>query len=74
MELHLKLEAQTKLNDLALRTRRGADELLEEAVDHLVTWNDWLERKVNSSISAAETGEITSDDEVRAWLERRERF
>ena len=69
----MKPEAQAKLNDLALRTRRGADELLEEAVDHLVTWNDWLERKVNSSISAAERGAITSDDEVLAWLERRER-
>jgi predicted transcriptional regulator len=73
MELHLTPEAQAKLNDLALRTRRGADELIEEAVDHLVTWNDWLERKVNSSIAAAERGEITSDEEVRAWLERRER-
>jgi predicted transcriptional regulator len=73
MELHLKPEAQAKLNDLALRTRRGKDELLEEAVDHLVTWNDWIERKVNSSISAAERGAITSDDEVLAWLERRER-
>lgn len=74
MELHLKPdEAQAKLNELAQRTRRGADELLEEAVDHLVTWNDWLKGKVNSSIAAAERGEITSDDEVRAWLERRER-
>jgi predicted transcriptional regulator len=58
---------------LALRTRHGSDELLEEAVDHLVIWNDWRERNVNSSIAAAERGEITSDDEVRAWLERRER-
>lgn len=73
MELHLTPETAAKLNDLALRTHRRADELIEEAVDHLITWSDWLEGKVKASISAAERGETTPDDEVRAWLERRER-
>ncbi len=73
MELHLKPEAQAKLNELALRTHRDAGELLEEAVDHLMTWNDWLEGKVNSSIAAVERGETTPDDDVRLWLEQRER-
>jgi predicted transcriptional regulator len=36
MELDLRPETQAKLNELALRTQRGTDALLEEAVEHLV--------------------------------------
>ena len=73
MELHLTPEAEARLNDLAQRTHRGTDELLEEAVDHLVAWNEWLEQKVGDSLAAVERGEIVSNDEVRAWVERRGR-
>jgi len=73
MELHLKQETETKLNELAERTHRGTDELLEEAVEHLVAYNEWFERKVQDSLAAAERGETVSDEEVRARLEKRER-
>jgi hypothetical protein len=35
MELHLTPKTEAKLNELARRTRRGADELIEEAS---ITW------------------------------------
>jgi predicted transcriptional regulator len=73
MELQLAPEAAAKLNELALRTHRDPGELLAEAVDHLVEWNCWYEDKVNSSIAAVERGETVADDEVRVWLEKRER-
>lgn len=73
MELHLTQEAAAKLNALALRTHRDPGELLVEAVDHLVEWNRWYEDKVNSSIAAVKRREITSDDDVCVWLEKRER-
>jgi predicted transcriptional regulator len=73
MELHLTPETEAKLNELSLRTRRGTDELLEEAIHNLVTYNEWLERKVKSSIAASERGETIQDNEVRAWLEDRKR-
>jgi predicted transcriptional regulator len=73
MELHLTPETEARLNDLALRTHRGTDELLEEAVDHLIEWNKWAEKKIQDSIAAAERGEVVSNDEVREWMERRER-
>ena len=72
MELHLPPETEIKLNDLALPTRRGTDELIQEAADHLVTYNAWFERKVKDSQAAVERGETVSDDQVRAWLESRE--
>ncbi len=42
-------------------------------MEHLVTYNDWLERKVQDSVVATERGETVPDEEVRAWLEQRER-
>jgi predicted transcriptional regulator len=73
MELHLTPETEAKLNELARRTRRGTDELLGEAVDHLVSYNEWFERKVRDSQAAVTGGETVSDEDVRAWLEARER-
>jgi predicted transcriptional regulator len=73
MDVHFKQETETKLNELAQRTRRGADELLEEAVEHLVAYHEWFERKVKDSQAAVARGETVPDEEVRAWLEGRER-
>jgi predicted transcriptional regulator len=73
MELHLTPKTEAKLNELAQRTHRGTDELLEEAVDHLVAYNEWFERKVRDSMAAAQRGETVSDAEVRVWIEQRER-
>ena len=73
MELHLKQETETKLNELARTNPPRRDELLEEAVEHLVTYHEWFEGKVQDSLAAAERGETVSDEEVRAWLEKRER-
>jgi predicted transcriptional regulator len=72
MEPRLTPETEAKLNDLARRTQRGTDELLEEAVNHLVAYNEWFERKVRNSIAAAETKQTVPDQQVGAWLERRE--
>jgi predicted transcriptional regulator len=73
MELDLTPETQARLNELAQRTHRGTDELLAEAVDHLVAYNEWLRRKVGDSRVAADRGETVPDGDVRAWLEQRER-
>ena len=72
MGLRLKPEYEAKLHDLARRTRRGEEELLEEAVDHLVAYNEWFERKVKNSMAAAEANQTVPDEEVAAWLERLE--
>ena len=36
-------EIEAKLNELAERTHRGKDELLEEAVQHLFAYNEWFD-------------------------------
>lgn len=72
-ELRLTPETEAKLNDLARRTRKATDELLGEAVDYLVAYNEWFERKVRKSMVAAEENQTVSDEEVAAWIERRQR-
>jgi predicted transcriptional regulator len=73
MDVELTQEAEAKLNDLALRTGRGTDELLSEAVNHLLSYNEWFEEKVRDSQRAVARGEIVGDDEVRRLIEKRER-
>lgn len=73
MELHVTEQAEARLNELARRTHRDQAELLEEAIDHLLAYNDWLERKVKDSQAAGERGQVVPDVEVCAWMERRER-
>ena len=73
MELHIQPETEAKLNDLAQRTQRDRSDLLEEAVNHLLAYNEWLEKKVNASVAAAERGEVVPDEKVRTWIETRER-
>jgi predicted transcriptional regulator len=73
MDLHLPPETEAKLHDLARRTHKRTDELLGEAVDYLVEYNEWFERKVRTSMADVENGQTVPDAEVAAWLERRER-
>jgi len=73
MELNLSPATEAKLNDLAHRTGRGADELIEEAVNHLVDYDEWLERKIQPRLDALDSGAATiSDADVRAWLRRQQ--
>jgi predicted transcriptional regulator len=39
--------------------------LLQEAVEHLVAYSEWFERKVRDSMAATERGETVADEEVR---------
>ncbi len=73
MELQIRPETEAKLNDLAQRIHRDRNELLEEAVNNLLAYNEWFERKVNGSLAAAERGEVVPDHEVRSWIESRKR-
>lgn len=73
MELSLSPATISKLNEMAQRTGRGADELIDEAVEHLAAYNEWLVAKIKPRLEALERGEATvPDEEVVAWLEERE--
>lgn len=71
MEVHLPPETEAQLDELAKRTNRGTDELLVEAVSHLVEYNEWFARKVRKGIEDVEAGRTVSHEKVGEWLEKR---
>jgi predicted transcriptional regulator len=72
MATTLKPETEVKLKQLASRMHLSIDEVLDQAVDRLLAYNDWFEGKVKKGLAAIERGEIIADEEVRRWLESRE--
>jgi predicted transcriptional regulator len=74
MELQIRPETEAKLNNLAERIHRDRNELLEEAVNNLLAYNEWFERKVNASMVATAHGEVVADGDVLAWVEERTPF
>jgi predicted transcriptional regulator len=71
MEVQFTSDQEAKLTELALRTGRGTDELLQEAVDHLLEYNVWFEQKVRASLAQADRGELVDHNDVRARIEKR---
>jgi len=66
-----KPETEEKLNQLASRLHRSKEEVLDEAVDQLLAYNNWFEGKVKASLAAVERGEVVPDEQVLAWIEQR---
>src|ERR1019366_2978936 len=65
-------KTEAKLNELAQRTHRSKEELLEEAVNCLVAYNEWFHRKIKNSLAAAERGETVPDENVRVWIQQQQ--
>ncbi len=72
MGLRITPETEARLDELALKMRRDKNDLVQEAVNNLLSYNEWLEQKVNASITAAEGGQVVANDEVHRWIESRE--
>jgi predicted transcriptional regulator len=73
MELRLTAEQEAKLNALAQRTRRDTNERLSEAVDYLVEYNEWFDRKITASLEDVEANGAVPDEDIAVGLESRKR-
>jgi predicted transcriptional regulator len=71
MEVHLSPDLQAKLAQLASQQGRESEALVVEAVQRMVTYDDWFIREVEKGIAAADRGEFLDHDEVRKRLDRR---
>ncbi len=70
MEVHLPQQQEVQLNDLAARTGRGTDELVQEAVARLLAHNEWFKEQVQVGIDQIARGEFIEEDEMDARLQR----
>jgi predicted transcriptional regulator len=73
MELQVTPETEAKLNELAQRTQRHKNELVQEALNNFLAYNQWFEDKINGSIAALDAGHVIPDEKLLAWIKSRER-
>jgi predicted transcriptional regulator len=66
MEVHLPQHQEAQLNDLAAQTGRGTDELVQEAVARLLSYNDWFKQQVQIGIDQINRGEFIEEEEMDA--------
>jgi predicted transcriptional regulator len=70
MEVQLTPEQLEQLNNLASSSGRRTDELVKEAIDNLLAYNDWFRKEVEIGLAQVRQGDLVEDDEVRARINR----
>jgi predicted transcriptional regulator len=62
---------QAKLSRLAVQQGRRTEALVVEAVERLVSYDEWFLREVQKGLAAADRGELVDHDEVRKLIDER---
>jgi predicted transcriptional regulator len=70
MEIHLPHHQESQLNELAVRTGRGTDDLVQEAVARMLAHNEWFKQQVQVGIDQIARGEFIEEDEMDARVEQ----
>jgi len=70
MEVQLPQNLETQLNELAARTGRGTDELVQEAIAQLLVRNGRFKQQVQVGIDQIKRGEFIEEEEMDARVER----
>ena len=70
MEVLLPENQEAQLNDLALRTGRGTDDLVQEAVTRLLAHSEWSQEQVQIGIDQIARGEFIEEEEMDARIKR----
>jgi predicted transcriptional regulator len=70
MEVHLPQNQEAQLNELAAKTGRGTDDLVQEAVARLLAHDEWFKEQVQVGIDQIKRGEFIEEEEMDARVER----
>jgi predicted transcriptional regulator len=71
MEVRLNPDLQAKLAELASQQGRDIEELVVDAVERMVNYDQWFMREVEKGKSAADRGELVDHDDVQKLIDRR---
>lgn len=71
VELNLSPEKEARLRDLAVRSGKDTQEVLEEALDRLLEYDAKFAEAVEKGRAEIRRGEFIGHDEVLAQIERR---
>ncbi len=70
MEVHLPHNQEAQLNDLAARTGRGTDELVQEAVARWLAHDEWFKEQVQVGIDQFRRCEFIEEEEMDTRVEQ----
>jgi len=71
MEVRFDPELQEKLTRAAAEQGRESEALVVEAVERMLSYDQWFVGEVEKGIAAADRGELIEHDEVRKLIDRR---
>jgi predicted transcriptional regulator len=71
MEINLSPDQETRLNEMAARTGRMTEEVVREALNRFLEFEDQLTRDVEAARASIRRGEFFEHDEVVARIEKR---
>ncbi len=71
MEVRLNPDLQAKLAELASQQGRNTEELVVDAVERMVNYDQWFMREVEKGVSAADRGELVDHEDVGKLINRR---
>lgn len=71
MEVQFTLDQQARLSRMAEAQGRAPEILVREAVERLLSYDDWFSREVAEGLAAADKGEFVEHAEILQTIERR---
>jgi predicted transcriptional regulator len=69
MEVHFSPDLQSKLIRLATEQGLDSEELVREAVERLVNYDEWFRTEVQTGLSQIEQGKTASHEDVGKRLD-----
>jgi predicted transcriptional regulator len=70
MDIELRPDQMTRLSEIAEETGRGTDELVRQAVDQIISENEWLRQQAKIGIEQVERGEFLEEEEMASRVDR----
>lgn len=70
MEVHFTPELQAKLNRVDADIHSGADEYVQQLVEHYLEHDLWFRQKVAGSLEQLDRGEFLTHEEVGSRLKK----
>ncbi|MGB2621750.1 MAG: hypothetical protein WA857_09610 [Candidatus Acidiferrum sp.] len=67
----MKPDLEAKLTRLASQQSRSSEALVVEAVERMVSYDEWFLQEVEKGLAAADRGEFVEDEDVRKLIDRR---
>jgi predicted transcriptional regulator len=70
MELHFTPDKEARLNEVAVRTGKNPEQIVEEAVDRMLEYDERFVAAVEEGRASARRGDLQEHDEVVERIER----